>query len=304
MNLVFFSSIAIDYVGYFEDYTTDGEFRLHSLPDEFWEGGSDLLNETYNIDKILYVQNGSEYVISNSEIIFGSNQDIGIYVERGGHLIIENSTISTENNLTTYWFEVYGELTVTDSVIQNLWGDPQNENMDGGIELHWAKARFERSRIRFGKTNGIMARNSSLYVSSCYIEYCNDDGIELHRTPAIIKNSEFRYNVWPIILWDRSDAKVYNCLFDANDEGLYIFESSPTIEDCTFANTGSGPAITVMGWRARPVFKNNVFLNNEVDIEEPYEPSLVWCTIILPMVSVALYGSLYYRNKKIEEDVI
>jgi parallel beta-helix repeat protein len=302
-NLIFFSANLTEYTGIATDYIPIGEFRQHPPPDNFWEGGPDLINGTFNVDDVLYVPDGSQYVISNSLIVFRDEEDLGIYVEKGGHLIVENSTISSANNEIGYWFEVYGELTVSDSTIQYLWGDPENENMDGGIELHWAKARFERSTIQFSQTNGIMARNSSLYISSCSIENCVDDGIELRSTSAIIKDSEFRYNGWPIIFWDHSDAIVSNCTFDSNDEGLYIIESSPTIENCTFLNTGSGPAVTVLGWRSKPVFTNNIFHNNEVDIEKPAEPALICSPIILPVVSAILYGMVYYRNNKIEEDV-
>lgn len=301
INLVYFTVGGAEYVVISNDYNPLGEYRQNSPPNDFWEGGISLSNGTYNINENLYIPDGIEFMITDAQVIFGSEGKLGIFVDDGGHLIVRNSTISSDNQKDGVWFEVYGKLTVINSVIQDVFGDPDNENMDGGIEIYSGEAYFEESTIQISKTNGIMAKDSILTIVSSTIENCQDDGIELHGTSAIIEDSLIRYNGWPIMFWEKSDARVSNSTFHANKEGLYIIESSPTIEDCIFTDTVSGPAINVLGPNSEPVFEDNAFSNNEVDVEYPIEPFLVCCFITLPILSLIFFVIIYTKNKNIGE---
>lgn len=299
MNFIFFVSLGTGLVVLSADIYTTGDFRQESPPSSYWDGGSGLSGGTFNLYQSLYVQNGETFTISDSLVVFGSDENLGIYVERSGHLVIENSTISSHNPDIGYWFEVYGKLTVYDSVIKHVWGDPQYENKDGGIELYGAEATFEASNIEDCITNGILAKESVLTIQTTVVERCADDGVELHRTPANIDDAIFRYNGWPLMFWNESNAHVSNCTFDANEHGMWIFQSSPTIEFCIIQDTTEGPAISIADSESEPVLLENEFTNNESDVDRPSSPLLCCYIVTLPVISIIFIIMIWFKNRKI-----
>jgi hypothetical protein len=299
INIVFFVSFSTGMVVLYDDVHTTGNFRQSPPPSNYWDGGSSLNGGTFNLYQSLYVQNGETFTISDSLVVFGSDEDLGIYVERTGHLIIENSTISSHNPDVGYWFEVYGKLTVYDSVIKHVWGNPDYENKDGGIELYGAEATFEASNIEDCITNGILAKDSDLTIQTTVVERCGDDGVELHRTSANIDDTIFRYNGWPLMLWNESDARVSNCTFDSNEHGMWIIQSSPTVEYCIFQDTAEGPAISIADPDSEPVLTENDFSNNEAEVDRPSSPLLCCYIIALPMISIIFIILIWYKNTRI-----
>jgi hypothetical protein len=300
LNMIFLVMVGLGWWAprrYYQIVSLD--FRMHDRPRDYWDGSLDFINGTYNLDQSIYVQRGSQMRVINATLYLMGGGIAGIYVDRGASCLIENSTLASQNSRAGFWFEVYGELHVYGSRIMYLWGDPYYENFDGGIELYDADATFETSFIESCQTNGILAESSRLSVRSCIVQDCGDDGIELHNSPAIIENTTFKYNSWPLMFWYESDAKVTNCTFDYNQEGCWIAESSPVIKNCVFKNTGTGPAIVISGYMSYPIFEDNTFENNEVDIEDrgviPYQV----CMIFLPIFSLIIIIGIRGRNKKI-----
>jgi hypothetical protein len=301
MNIIYITTVGSSFTILPSQYDLSQDFRNEDIPIDYYEGGFDLVGGTFNLYESIYVQSGSVFTISDSLVVFGSNDNLGIYVEKTGHLIIENSTLSSNDPKVGYWFEVYGKLTVYNSVIEYVWGDPYYENKDGGIELYNAEATFEDSNIQNCITNGILASDSILSIFSSTIENCEDDGIELHGTSARIDDIIIRYSSWPIMFWDGSDAYVSNSTFDRNDYGMWILRSSPVIEDCIFQDTKEGAAIIIFGSNSKPIMSGNEFDNNDTEVDYLTSSSAVCYIFLLPFLSVFLIIIIQMKNMKIAD---
>jgi parallel beta-helix repeat protein len=214
----------------------------------------------------LIIKDGGKFILNNSQLEISSDYvgEHKIKVEKGGILSTEKSTIKSLNE-ASYKFIVFGELTIINSTIENVWGDVDRVNRRGGIEINSNETYFENSEIIKGLTNGLLYSSSKINIINCRVTLCQDDAIEIYSSFGIIDGCNISDNGWGIVAFNSNisvkNSHIHNMVF----EGLYAQNSKLDVINNTFSyhDTGlydGGGALTVELSKA-DILNNNFYKN-------------------------------------------
>jgi parallel beta-helix repeat protein len=239
-------------------------------------------------------------ILHNSTLTFNcsSDKEFSIWVDENSRLDLINCTILSVNANLGYGFEIYGTANIVNSTISNVWGDEDNENWDGGIEIYSDSVMVIDSTITHGQTNGILVFDCSPLIIGNIIRGCEDDGLEIHFSESFIVDNTVEHNGWGIIIWPESDVTISQNVIRNNDYGISIYLSSASIENNTF--TENLEYAVKYDEESDVKFANNVFMNNGEDIVEPdpfSDTLLIGCGVGMIVMSVVFFVILYGMQK-------
>lgn len=260
-------------------------------------GDYDNLNITLN-DHIV-VETGESLSIRNSVIIMDLPFDkaLSIWVEEGGELILENSTIESDPLDFGYTFEIMGSARIMRSQILGVWGDPENVNDNGGLEIYSDDVIIDGSTIKYAKSNGILIKNSGPLIINSTIMHVDDDGIEMRNSTASVINTTIRDTGWAMIITLGSEPRILDNDILHNDHGIFVRVSDPVIEGNNFSYNGE--YAIMCDEYSRPIIKNNVFVANQNDlIQEEPTPLLEMCFIVIVGEAVVSLLVLFWVYKE------
>lgn len=263
-------------------------------------------NKSLVIDGNITVSSGESLRIVDSILTMDleRNKDFGIWVEESGTLTLENTTIENHPRIYRYTFEIMGSATIVGCHLIGLWGDPANENFDGGLEIYSSDVLIQDTLIEDATTNGLLIMNSAPRIINNTIEDANDDGMELQNSDATILNNTIEGCGWAMIVSRGSDAVIRGNLISDNKHGIVIEWSSPTVERNEFVGN-SNYAIFYDNY-SEPAIDENVFVNNERDMSTEgfsvFNKELM--TIVTIVVAViCLYIIYRIHRKNVEESL-
>jgi len=160
---------------------------VHHINGDVTIRGTLILDDT---TLIINAEEGSEHTVD---------------LQDGGRLEIMNSILTAPQ--PSLIFQSHGSLVISDSTIENLWGNNEIYPYEGGIQLYGPDFRIEDSTVQYSGTRGIFIKD-----------------IELDGEPVIT-----------------------GTVFHENGEvGLFLEDSTVSISDCLFKGNGRG-AIDVDG---------------------------------------------------------
>jgi hypothetical protein len=222
----------------------------------------------FNITRDILVDSGETLHVRNStiEMNLASDKDFGIWIAEGGTLILENTTVDSTSPDLGYTFEIMGSATITGSYISGLWGDPEYENYDGGLEIYSDDVLIEDSHIQDPPTNGLLIMNSNPSIINNSIEHASDDGIEMRNSDAQILSNRIERCGWAMIVSDGSNALIRGNLISNNLHGIAILESDPIVDFNEFV--GNSNYAILIDENSYPIVEDNVFATSDQDIEE------------------------------------
>jgi hypothetical protein len=125
-----------------------------------------IANETYasfediNITGNITITSTGKLTLINCNLTMNStsNGQFTIQVNSSGELIIINSTVMAYNSSYNYKFKVYGNLTILNSEINNLWGD---ENPESGIQI------YSNDNVTISSSTITNPNGSAIYFKNC-----------------------------------------------------------------------------------------------------------------------------------------
>ncbi len=252
-------------------------------------------------DQNIVLSDGDSLRLSNMDIhMNGSRDKIPIiWVGENSSLFIENCTLKSIDNDHGFEFEVYGEMEITDSEICGLWGDPDMNNGDGGIEIYSDDVLIDNCRIYDNVINGLLIYDASPIITNNEIYGCGDDGIEVHSSDMVFESNEIRDNDWGMVIFSNSNLVIENNTFLENQHGISIEDSKPIIINNQFTRN-TEYAIEV-GSNSDPQFEGNEFSENEQDISEneDYIGLLAeLCGFIQYGLTLTFFGVLCFLQKR------
>lgn len=246
-------------------------------------GSYDSVN--LSIEGSILVDSGETLHLRNSTLLMNLSSDgqFGIWVAEGGTLVLENSRIESLDPELSYTFEIMGSSTISGCYISGVWGDPDHENFDGGLEIYSSDVTIENTTIRDARTNGLLITNSDPTIANSTIENALDDGIEMHNSNALIANNSIKGCGWAIVVSHRSKPLIKGNRISGNDHGICVQESSPVIEDNHFSLNGHY-AINYDEFSS-PSIRGNSFNSNEANV---VEEELTWAMKVCSISTVAV----------------
>lgn len=200
-----------------------------------------MANETFYFDDNIYITEGGSLTVKNATMVFNTSADdaFGIYLDEDGLLSITNSTLKGNNEKFGVRIVLKGEATIKNSTFTKVWGDVNDENGEGGVELHNDDISIENVTIDGGITNGFYIEGCSPYIINATISGCGDDGIEIKDGTPVIEDTWITNNSWGVVMFDSESPQFHNCKISYNEnEGVYCRNSSPEFYGCEISYNG------------------------------------------------------------------
>jgi hypothetical protein len=260
-------------------------------------GDYENLNVILN-DHIL-VESGESLTLRNSTITMDMSFDkeLSIWIAEGGELVLENTTIESNSQDYGYTFEIMGSARIIGSEIIGVWGDPEYENDNGGLEIYSDDVIVDGSTVKYTNSNGILIKNSSPLIINSTIIHVIDDGIEMRNSTASVINNTIRDTGWAMIIGFGSEPLVLSNDILYNDHGIWVGVSDPVIEGNNFSYNEQ--YAIMCDEYSQPIVKDNVFVGNENDlIEEEPSPLLEMCFILIVGEAVVCLLVLFWVYKE------
>lgn len=291
------------------DVIIQGRYQTHEnigpKPTTSFVASGSYNNANLIVEGNILVDSGDTLRFRDSTILMNLSFDgeFGIWVAQGGTLILENTSIESSWYQFGYTFEIMGSATIIGSDISGVWGDLDNVNFDGGLEIYSSDVLIEDSHIRNGTTNNIFIMNSNPKIINTTIINTRDDCIEMQNSKATIVNNTIRDCGWGIIVARESDAIIRGNEIIWNEHGIYVGGfSNPTIEDNVF-DYNKRYAIEYDGG-SNPSIRSNTFGMNGIDIKR--EGRLIGSELCAPVtiiVATVCLSILYwvYREEMRKE---
>ncbi len=223
----------------------------------------------------LVIGNGGSVVIRNSHLIMNyqgpwdhsEKEEVvpGIYILEGGSLVLDNATI-TSDEPDGFIFEVYGSMVSRNSTIRNLWGDNNQYDHQGGLEIYSSDVLLENTTIMKGITNGIIIGDHSPTINNCHIIDNGDDGVEIAGGSPLIMNTIIENNSWGMVVYCGSGPRIVNTSISRNiNIGLSVRGCSVLLENSTVEGNG-GIGLHILDGKVNR--RDTVIQNNDPDISD------------------------------------
>ncbi len=259
------------------------------------------LHENTNItaDGHILVEAGDYLWLRNVNLTMDLSHDkeFGIWVEEGAELIMEDTTIRSATSPFGYTFEIMGTARITGCHISSLWGDPENENFDGGLEIFSSDVVIEHTTIIDSATNGLLIVNSAPLLENITVKNARDDGIEMLKSKPRVYNSTIEGCGWAMMVSQYSTPTIKWNSIAHNNHGICVQTSDPVIVENDFTNNRNY-AIRV-GEYSNPTISDNTFNGNDNEIlEEPGMSILGLCGVAHMGVAVVSLLILFWVYKE------
>jgi hypothetical protein len=269
--------------------------------------GVSVLNESFYQDRTLILDGDitlqdSDLTLVNCTVVFNGTHDkqYGIWTGGGTMLTMINCEVGPKLGGGSYTMEIHGSARFTGTSFENIWGDDSEEHLngDGGLKVHNDDVVLEDCLITECKTNGILIDHCSPRIINCTIEYCEDDGIEMHGGEALIYGNKIRYNSYGIVAFDDCRATVDSNAFIENDFGLAITGSELLVVDNHFIDHSDAALIEI---DSESVFRNNEYIGKKTDPETELmaEDFSQICLILFFLMSLLSFLILFIFNRRV-----
>ena len=154
------------------------------------EGRIVHVNGDIQVDGSLNIVNAM--LIINSENGF----EHSLNIQKHGILTVTDSTItSPSRNLV---FEVRGKLRITNSLIEQLWGNTLDLPHEGGIQIYSPDFLIEDSTVRYSDSRGIFIQNvtatNSPAIKNCSVLHNGEIGLYVSRSSVEVTGTQFEGN--------------------------------------------------------------------------------------------------------------
>lgn len=259
------------------------------------------LHENTNItaDGHILVEAGDYLWLRNVNLTMDLSHDkeFGIWVEEGAELIMEDTTIRSATSPFGYTFEIMGTARITGCHISSLWGNPENENFDGGLEIFSSDVVIEHTTIIDSATNGLLIVNSAPLLENITVKNAWDDGIEMLKSKPRVYNSTIEGCGWAMMVSQYSFPTIKWNSIAHNNHGICVQVSDPVIVENDFTNNRNY-AIKV-DEHSIPTISDNTFNGNDNEIlEEPGMSILGLCGVVHMGVAVVSLLILFWVYKE------
>ncbi|MCK5397096.1 MAG: right-handed parallel beta-helix repeat-containing protein [Thermoplasmata archaeon] len=272
---------------------------IETMPDISVLAGSIYENTNLHINGSILVDSGRRLEIRNSTVNFHGieHKDSSIWTAEGSELILDNCILGASSSSAYYSFEVFGTLLINNCSISGVWGDMENENYEGGIEIYSPDARIINTNIYSPVTNGIMAINASLELQDTTIVNAFDDAIEIRNSTVLADNCTLSDNGWAMVIEQGSNVTLTNCLIDDNSNGIAAARSALIVHDCEF--TGNSEYAIKYASMDYVEISGNTFTSNDMDIDGSTDTSssIVLCNSITFLTGIICILAIIYSHK-------
>ncbi len=239
-------------------------FRDSDIPYDtafFYSENTTIENSTVHFKRSVIIS-GCGVSFINSTVIFDNEKEgkYGLYVLDNGSLHLNGTSL---DSASSFQFEVYGNLIVSNSQISNIWGDVYHPDYDGGIEIYSEPrshtVRLSNSTITGCRTNGILADQTWVDIVNCTLHDIDDKAIVFHSSGGILENitiHDCRYGIYlkkshPSIV----NATIYHCKY-----GIDLYSSDPYIADSRIFDIGYH---AIRKEYSDPIMENNYIVEPE-----------------------------------------
>jgi len=255
-------------------------------------------NLTLTAEGTVRVDSGETLWLLNSTLVLNltATRAFGVWIGPGGRLVLEDTTVRSADPRYRFWFEILGSAAIRNSTIRDLWGDPELEHVDGGLEIHSSDVRIEGSLIMATTLSGILVMNADPWIANTTVQNAGDVGIDLQNSDAYLYNVTVKGCPWAMVFMFGASAVVESSRFMDNGHGLYVSNSNPTVRNSTFERNGEY-AILFNG-KGGPTLSGNTFLAGGHEILDETFPLGEVCTSTVLFLGVVCLIVLYRIHRK------
>ena len=182
------------------------------------------------------VASGQHKVLENCAINFQCSRprELSLWVAEGGSLEARNCVFRAGEAGRGFGCEFHGAAALVNCTFNNVWGDPDRLNGDGGIEIWSSDVRLSGCRVTGAATNGLFIVGCDPVINDTMIADCGDETVEMHRARPLFRNCNLRNAGWGVIAWDGSYLRMEGCYISTmNDTGIDLVHSNAEVLNCT-----------------------------------------------------------------------
>ena len=195
----------------------------------------------HNISDDIRVKNGEELILTDSVLYFnGTSVDPNVvHIDDGGTVTADNVTFSSLSGEGAISWEIHGKGTFTNCTFDGIWGDMDDRNGEGGIEVYGKDVTFSSCIFKNGISNLMMVVDTMVVIEDCHFSNTEDDAIELQNSEMEITGSTIEDVEWGIMAFDGSSVTVHGCTFNDLYVGIAVSWSDCTVVETVFNNVSS-----------------------------------------------------------------
>lgn len=299
MMVLFFAGQAVMYNVEFPSTSSGGVASMEPVPTASVLSGSLYENQTLNVTGDVLVGSGESLELRNCTLRFGgtADKDSSVYVAPGGQLTLINCTLESATPGVMYSFEAHGTLWMIDCEVTDVWGDVQNVNYDGGLEIY-SHATLVRVSVMGAATNGLFAMNSTVEIEDCVFENCADDALEIKGATVLVSNTTISNAGWAMVIDDNADVTVTRSEITGNEYGICAEDATLNVNNCTLTNNLNYAIEYSSGTDA--TLADNTYSGNEMDVSgsSGYE-LVVMCNVMVLIEGLVCAMMVIHGHKTI-----
>lgn len=278
---------------------------MDSPPDDYMDRKHFNISGLYSIKDHIRVANDEELYLEDSFLQMDGNPSspIVIWVDKGGSLRARNVSFITKDGSYGTSIEVHGRAEFSDCLFDGIWGDPSNENGQGGIEIY-GEAVFRNCTIRNGYTNLFMLVGSKVEMHGCFLDGSDDDALEVN-SGYLLMNDCLVSNVgWGIVAFDGSFCEVKNCCFSDVGDGIALSWSKAHVEDVLFRNVTYEALTAPLGSSLKEeglTFQNvGLERSRRIGFDSVMFMTCLSLPVVIGILSLIVIINIWKKEKKIE----
>lgn len=268
--------------------------------------GSSELPPGHYLDRDIYLEGDlavldGNLTIENCNVIFNCtvHKEFGLWTGEDSMLTLINSTFNSKEKEAAYTIEIHGRANILGCEFRNIWGDtrPDHLNGDGGMKIFNDQVLVKDCTISQCMSNGMLLSGCSPNIINNTIEFCDDDGIEIHGGAPLIYGNLLLENEWGICTFQGCKAVIDSNAFRDNGNSLSLVDSELTVVNNYFIDSKNS---AINGPTSDSTFRNNQFIGKEgpsEDQELAQNFSQV-CLVGFFIVSALSLLILYITNKR------
>jgi len=199
-----------------------------------------ISGQTITLNGNLYIKANGRLELNDSTLKMNCASDgqYMIKVEERGELVLNGTTVTCTNTNWRYKFQIYGKATVTNSIIEEVWGPSDfTDWREAGVYIRTNdRFFFDNSKIISGVQTGITINSSNGTISNCTVSNNGDRGILIYgdAAPLIYKNTVSNNGRLGISQTENSHARItLNEIYDHRNMSIMVTNAYPMIDHNT-----------------------------------------------------------------------
>jgi parallel beta-helix repeat protein len=286
---------------FMEDFRHDPEIDAPDMPDI--PENSTLTAGAY-MDEVLFsngtivVREGERVRIVNSTVWVdpGPGLTQAIVVEPGGRLELINTSIRPRFDGISLIVDILGSALIDGLNLTYEQEDPLEAEGVRSLRVFSDDVVIRNSVFRGELGTAIALVNSSAIIEGCSFLDVTSWAVRAYNGTPVVRNSTFNGVERSAIVLFSSNATVAHCSFIDSLRGFWIWNASPTIENCTFRDNFQG---ILHSEHSELTLRDNTYSDNLEDVDEMGE---FYFLFMMPLMFLSLFYFAVFSMMRANKD--